>query len=183
MAKQKTGFRGYFMIVVRQIGPEDLASYKAVRASALKNSSEAFGQTLESFLQRDDKTHLDGLSKTYADPHSATFVVFDDACPVGMAGIVRQEPTKMAHKAFLWGMYIEPSHRGQGIGSKLVEKIIELAKSSGAIIQVQLTVVKDNVEAIKLYEKFGFTTWGVEPRALKYMDGFSDEIHMVLKVH
>ncbi|MCX6118228.1 MAG: GNAT family N-acetyltransferase [Proteobacteria bacterium] len=170
------------MFTIRQIGPEDLAIYKLIRASALKNNPDAFGQTLENFLMRDDKTHLAGLTKTAADPHSATFVAFDDETPIGMAGLVRQEGPKMRHKAFLWGMFIEPSHRGRGIGSMLVEKIIDAAKESGAIIQVHLTVVSNNIEAIRLYEKFGFQIWGTEPRALKSLNGYSDEIHMVLKI-
>lgn len=169
------------MIEIRQIGPDDLAAYKAIRASALENNPEAFGMTLGMFKKRDDNTHIQGLQKTYTDPHSATFLAFDSDNPVGMAGIVRQENPKMRHKAFLWGMYISASHRGQGIGAKLVENILDVAKKSDTIIQVHLTVVSENAGAIQLYKKFGFETWGKEPRAFKTPDGYADELHMVLK--
>jgi GNAT superfamily N-acetyltransferase len=49
------------------------------------------------------------------------------------------------------------SHRGQGIGTKVFEYIINRAKEKGCAL-VQLTTDKKRPEAIKFYETIGFTS-------------------------
>ncbi len=45
--------------------------------------------------------------------------------------------------------------------------------------QVTLTAVQGSA-AIPLYERFGFTRYGLEPRALKSPAGYADAVLMVL---
>ena len=47
------------------------------------------------------------------------------------------------------------SYRKRGIGQILIEKCLEISKNRH-ISKVQLEVLKDNVQAIKFYEKLGF---------------------------
>ena len=54
----------------------------------------------------------------------------------------------------LEAMYIHPDYQGYGIGSKFKNIFMEWAKSKGAIKFV-LGVLKDNVNARKIYEKWG----------------------------
>ena len=58
----------------------------------------------------------------------------------------------------LWisDLIVSETHRGQGIGSMLMEKVKEVAKENG-VDRVQLNVNALNSGAIKLYEKQGFT--------------------------
>ncbi len=58
------------------------------------------------------------------------------------------------------GVAVYPEFRRNGIGKKLLEKAIALAKKRDAG-RVYLLVRPDNVEAVSLYEKYGFTTKGV----------------------
>lgn len=58
------------------------------------------------------------------------------------------------------GMYIQPEFRGQGVGTKLME---ELEKIYLQFTMVYLKVRRDNKEAIKLYEKFGFEFDSIDP--------------------
>lgn len=51
---------------------------------------------------------------------------------------------------------VEPDHRREGIGTKLVEKAIGLARENN-VDSIELNVNKDNIAAISLYEKLGFT--------------------------
>ncbi len=46
--------------------------------------------------------------------------------------------------------------------------------------QILLIVADDNQPAIKLYQKFGFQTYGVESKALKNNAEYTDEILMKL---
>jgi ribosomal protein S18 acetylase RimI-like enzyme len=48
------------------------------------------------------------------------------------------------------------------------------------IEQVQLSVIANNQTAIKLYEKIGFNTFGVQPRYFKAGDTYMDQQFMQL---
>ena len=43
-----------------------------------------------------------------------------------------------------------------------------------------LTVTETNVAARELYEKFGFRSFGIEPRAIRVGDVYYDKNHMIL---
>jgi ribosomal protein S18 acetylase RimI-like enzyme len=70
-----------------------------------------------------------------------------------------------------------PEARGQGLGSALLDTLIEHA--SGVVRQVRLGVVDTNASAIRLYQKHGFEAYGREVRALKTAAGYFDEVLMV----
>lgn len=50
---------------------------------------------------------------------------------------------------------VDPDRRNQGIGTRLLAKLIEVVKNRGATVFI-LEVRPSNKVAIKLYEKFGF---------------------------
>jgi len=53
------------------------------------------------------------------------------------------------------GIVVRDGFQGRGIGSRLMKKIIGLARKN-KLKKIHLTVLADNYKAIKLYEKFGF---------------------------
>ena len=105
------------------------------------------------------------------------FGAYRDGRIVGMAGFKQETGPRDSHKGFVWGFFVEPDARGQGVGAALMEALI--AHASGVVEQLTLAVVSSNAEAIALYERFGFRSYGVEPRALKGPDGYADEVLMV----
>lgn len=50
---------------------------------------------------------------------------------------------------------VDKDHRGQGIGTQIIEAALKLAKER-RVDSVELNVNKDNIPAKKLYEKMGF---------------------------
>jgi ribosomal protein S18 acetylase RimI-like enzyme len=73
---------------------------------------------------------------------------------------------------------VHPDWRGQSIGSKLMEALVASARD--IVEQLTLSVVHDNNSAISLYRKLGFAVYGIEPRALKSANRYSDEVLMAL---
>lgn len=53
------------------------------------------------------------------------------------------------------GIFVRDDCQGKGIGSKLLDSLIKLARKEG-LKKIRLTVLADNYRAIRLYEKFGF---------------------------
>lgn len=62
--------------------------------------------------------------------------------------------TRIKHVGDL-GIVVRENFRGMGIGSKLMNSLIALARREG-LRKIRLIVSADNHRAIKLYKKFGF---------------------------
>lgn len=67
------------------------------------------------------------------------------------------------------GMSVFPRYQRRGIGTILLEMIIEIAKIL-QLRRLELTVVKENIPAIRLYEKLGFEKEGLLRKKL-HRDG------------
>jgi ribosomal protein S18 acetylase RimI-like enzyme len=160
---------------VRHLTPADAADYRAVRLAALQNAPEAFGSTYESEAARP----MSGWEERLAAP--GAFGAFIGHEIVGMARFMQDSGSaKERHKGAVYGMYVAPQARGQGVGSALLSALIEHA--SGIVEQLRLGVVDTNIAAIRLYQKHGFEIFGTERRALKTDAGYSDEVLMALRL-
>ena len=97
---------------------------------------------------------------------------------IASAGFYRQNSLKTQHKGVLWGLYVKPAYRNQGIASQLISAIITLARAQ--VTQLHLMVTANNPNAMMLYQKHGFKIYGTEPHALKIEQDFFDQHLMVL---
>jgi len=162
-------------ITIRQFGPDDATAWRAIRLEALANEPVAFGQSLED----GERQTIDDFRKTVSGPFPP-FAAFDGATAIGTAGFYVMDGSKRSHRGMLWGMYVSPSHRGQGIGRKLIAAVIDHAR--GRVEQIHLHAVTTNTAACDLYRGMGFVTYGVEPRALRHAGRDYDEAMMVLMI-
>lgn len=126
--------------------------YRAVRLRALTDTPDAFARTYveeEAFPEQDWRRRLSSGAKTYV-------AVLDDR-DVGMAtGAARRDRDGVAG---LFGMWVAPETRRQGVGIRLVQNVIEWAQSAG-FEHLILDVADGNRSAIKLYERAGFQPTG-----------------------
>ena len=97
----------------------------------------------------------------------------------GFAGLAREPRAKNRHKGAVFGMYVAPEHGRRGIGATLLRRVIETAQSQSGFEQLVLTVTETNVAARTLYEKLGFRSFGIEPRAIRVGDTYFDKNHMI----
>jgi ribosomal protein S18 acetylase RimI-like enzyme len=58
--------------------------------------------------------------------------------------------------SYIQNLYVTPKYRRLGIGSQLLQKIIERAKERGAL-EIHVVTKFDNKRAIQLYKKHGLT--------------------------
>jgi ribosomal protein S18 acetylase RimI-like enzyme len=157
---------------IRPFTADDAMTWRAIRLEALANAPFAFGQTLE----HAEKQAIDDYRTTVSGPFPP-FAAFDGATAVGTAGFYILGGPKMSHRGVLWGMYVSPTHRGQGIGRRLIGSVIDHAR--GRVEQIHLQVVTTNTAAYDLYRSMGFVAYGVEPRALRHAGRDYDEAMMV----
>jgi len=79
------------------------------------------------------------------------------------------------------GMAVSEEHQQSGVGSKLLEAMLDLAFNWLAIRRVELEVYTDNEKAIGVYEKFGFKVEGTA-RGYAFRDGKYADVHLMAKV-
>ncbi|MBQ9448575.1 MAG: GNAT family N-acetyltransferase [Acholeplasmatales bacterium] len=87
---------------------------------------------------------------------------------------------KDKHRATV-GIAIEKEYQDKGIGSFLFDEMINIAKNTEGVEQLELDVAKTNERAKHLYSKKGFVKVGDLPHELKLSDGsYIDGEKMVL---
>jgi ribosomal protein S18 acetylase RimI-like enzyme len=114
-------------------------------------------------------------------PTSVVFGAFAGSL-VGMLGLYRDTHVKTAHKTKLWGMFVAPEWRRNGLAERLLEAAIAHARTFEGVTCVQLGVSESAAAARRLYEKLGFKTWGVEPEAIRLHGRTESEYHMRLSL-
>jgi len=78
------------------------------------------------------------------------------------------------------GIYLHQDFHNVGLGTAMTERLLQLAKNE-KMHRIELTVVKDNKIAIRLYEKLGFQIEGVSKDAFYGQDGkYHDIVNMGL---
>jgi ribosomal protein S18 acetylase RimI-like enzyme len=158
-------------VTIRALGVAETQDYRAIRLAALRHAPEAFGSVHDIEALKSTAQHSERLIS------SVVFGAYDGNSIVGMIGLKQEDGPKDRHKAFMWGFYVDPVYRNDGVGAAMLAALLATARD--LVEQVTLAVVRDSTAAIALYERFGFTRYGIEPRALKTDAGYADEVLMV----
>ena len=94
------------------------------------------------------------LEANLASPSSIMLCGLVDDKIVSVSGFNGRSLSRIKHRASL-GMSVLKAYNGIGVGSLMMEALIENAKRLG-LKKLDLDVRVDNEPAIKLYEKYGF---------------------------
>lgn len=164
------------MIAIRPLQAADATAYRSLRLAALAAHPTAFAASVED----EHDTPLDTLA-TQLSPRTDAVVLgaFDGDRLIGTVGVQRERLRKLAHKAHVWGMYVEAAARGRGVGRQLLAHAITHAARMSGVRQLTLGVNAQNDAALALYEAHGFVQCGLEPGFLLVDGVLHDEIHMV----
>ena len=117
------------------------------------------------------------LESTHKDSKSIILIAIKDG-EIIADGSLTSFPRRMSHRADL-GISVVKEEWNHGIGSMLMERLIDFAKDSG-IELINLEVRADNDNAIHLYEKYGFRNIGTSPAYFKIGEQYFDFKLMVL---
>lgn len=98
---------------------------------------------------------------------------------VAQAALVQQSGRR-SHVGYT-GIYVHDDYTGRGIGTTLLEALLDLADNWIGLRRMELTVNVDNTEAIKLYERFGFEREGTK-RGDILRDGSFVDCHMMARL-
>ena len=164
---------------IRVLDDGDAEIYWEIRLEALRLHPEAFGSDYEESLRRPIEKVRERIREN-RETGSFTLGAFEDGEIVGTTGFFREEGIKERHRGFIWGVYVRPQYREQGIARKLMQEAIRRVGAIDGVEQIHLMVTTINTGARQLYRSLGFEEYGVEPRALKVGSEYYDEAMMVL---
>jgi len=148
---------------IRPIAREEAPTWRLLRLEALKNHPEAFGSSYEEFVLLDAQTVAERIPLPGGD--DVLFGVYAGGELCGCAGFARETSIKGRHKGLMWGVYLKPALRGQGVGEALVDRVI--AQAGRCVEILNCAVNPENLGARALYLSRGFEVYGCESRALR----------------
>ena len=133
---------------IRPIRADDDATVAAIIRAVMPE----FGAVGDGFAINDPE--VDWMSRAYAAPRSAYFVVERDGIVLGGGGVAPLEggPDDTCE---LRKMYFLPATRGIGAGSAMMDRCLEAARGLG-FARCYLETLCGMDAAMKLYERSGF---------------------------
>jgi RimJ/RimL family protein N-acetyltransferase len=122
---------------------------------------------------------VEGFVRESVASDAAQFVALDEAgVVVGWADVFPAWADAVRHCGTL-GMGVHASHRGRGIGERLLRASLAKAATLG-ITRVTLEARADNLRAIRLYERVGFAHEALKRHALRFDGVYYDAVQMSL---
>ena len=141
-------------IEVRGVRPDEWRRLRDVRLRSLADAPDAFGQTLAQAHAEPDASWRRWIERGWGRGPQATLVA-DDGTPALrgiVVGVLEDDQPGVAH---LYAMWVDPSARRSGIGTRLIDGVISWARARGAS-SLRLGVAANNDTAVAMYRSRGF---------------------------
>lgn len=110
------------------------------------------------------------LERIAASSNEVMIAAEIDGKLVANAGFSPVLPCEKARHRAEFGISVQRAYWGEGIGSAILEGILDSARRAG-YRQMELDVVSDNERGVALYRKFGFRAYGTLEHACLLRDG------------
>lgn len=135
-------------IMIRQLNANDVDDFRTIRLSALKNSPEMFGSSYAVEATKPLNVFAEVISKY------TIFAAYSQQKIIGVLILDLENDSKNKPQAQLYGFFVEPAFRGQGIATQLLQAVIQYGQPY--VEKITLSVMTSNIPAIRLYQKLGF---------------------------
>ena len=171
-------------LLVRRLTLGDALDYHALRLRAFRDHPQAFTSSHEEEVCKPLSQAQERLAPNSPAKFWGAFVL-DPLLPggrlVGSVGLDREQRLKTRHKAVVLGMFVAAEQARRGLGRRLLDALLAEAHASDLELLV-LTVTCGNQAAERLYLEAGFTSYGIEPGAIKIVHRRFDKNHMFLQL-
>lgn len=153
----------------------DVDVFRQMRLEALQKEPMAFASSYDDWVALPQAVWINRMTE---DP---VFVAFRQGAPVGMMGLLRERPSKMAHRASLIMVYVRDTERGSGAATALLASADHYAGENG-ISQLELSASAQNPTALRFYQREGFVEIGRIPAGFRHAGKDIDDVLMMRPV-
>lgn len=167
---------------IRLLTPRDLPAYKALRDAALHDFPEAFTSDFETEQHRSPESYASRVSELGKHGNQLWGAFSANGQLLGCIGLDVERRLQQRHIGTVISMMVVRLAQGQGIATKLIAACAEYAGASGQFDQLILTVTAASSHVVRLYERAGFASYGLLPRAICVEGKFHDKLLMRLDV-
>lgn len=135
----------------------------------------------EQITLENEERFLNSFLEKIANKKAVQLLIIYDGKIIGISDIMMRE--RIEKHIGVLGITIANNFRGQGIGTILMETVIDEAKRNLPELEIiTLSVFANNNLAKKLYKKFGFIEYGILPNGVKLENGYADHVFMYIVV-
>jgi GNAT superfamily N-acetyltransferase len=145
------------LLEIRRVRSHEADALRRLRLAALTDAPRAFAATVAQEAERPEREWRDLAARSEQGDTVVVCVAIDDGRWVGMAAgrwFARERGI-----AQLWGMWVAPACRRQGIGERLVSAVRAWAAGHGARF-LRLGLIEELPELATFYERLGFAATG-----------------------
>ena len=120
--------------MIERLSPSQAGEYRAFMLEAYATHPDAF---TSSVAEREKLPLAWWEARLSAEPAAKEVVLgaFHAGELAGVVGLSFEQREKVRHKATLFGMYVRPSLRGQGIGRQLVQSALKQARARPDVLE------------------------------------------------
>lgn len=154
---------------------------KVEDAKSIVSAEQDIAQEPGYFCSESSELSEENVRKTIQSPRGVYLVAEKEGILVGHAFLEILDLQNLSHIAQL-NIAVHKGYQRKGIGTQLMERIIEWAKQSGRVEKIELNVRASNTGAIALYKKMGFFEEGCLKRHVKAGDRYIDDLVMALHI-
>ncbi|UVO51883.1 GNAT family N-acetyltransferase [Sphingomonas sp. SUN019] len=143
---------------VRYATGEDLPAFHALVERAYRGDAARAGWTHEADLLDGQRTDLEALAETLADPDRRILAAFDGDTLIGCVQISKVG----SGRAYLGLLTVDPDRQAGGLGAKLIAAAEDHAVVLFGAQAIEMTVIRQRRELIAYYERRGYALTGEE---------------------
>lgn len=118
------------------------------------------------------------LNKQASWDNQITLLAFLNDKIAGIVNITADQRKRVRHIGDLF-IVIGKKYWNNGLGSLLLEEVVEWAQASGILRRLQLTVQTRNLAAVHLYQKHGFEIEGRQERGAYIEEGEFIDVYLM----
>ena len=165
--------------ILRSPGEKDAADMLAffTRAAGETDFLLSSPEELKDYTLEREQAFLQDMA---AAPERTMIACYVEDRLAGNCQLARLNGLKQRHRAGV-AIALLKDYWGLGIGTRMFEELIALARSLGGVRQLELDFIEGNSRARALYEKMGFRITGVKPDAICLRDGTLRNEYMMVR--
>jgi len=129
----------------------------------------------EPVTEVEEKAYLTSLLNDISQKQAVALYVFDGEKLIAN-GQIKKRARRLSHIGD-FGITVAKEYRQDGVGSQLMKMLLEEAKKIGVTI-VTLEVFSNNQQACHVYQKMGFTEFGILPKSVVHRGEIINLIQM-----